>query len=73
MVSSSAHHAARTPGASISFNTQHDPWQASSLAWRTSGDDDGLLSALCPVDLLFELGDPLLALGPGDMAYSRFA
>jgi len=28
------------------LNTQHDPWRASSLAWRTGGDDDGLLGAL---------------------------
>ena len=34
-------------------------------AGRTGGDDDGLLSALHPVDFLFEFGDPLLALGQG--------
>ena len=27
------------------LNTQHDPWWASSFAWRTGGDDDGLLGA----------------------------
>ena len=43
------------------FNTQHDPWRASSLAWRTGGGDNGLLGALQPVDLLFEFGDLLLA------------
>jgi hypothetical protein len=47
------------------LNAQHDPWRASSLAWRTGGDNDGLLSALRPVDLLLEFGDPLLALGQG--------
>jgi hypothetical protein len=41
--------------------TQHDPWRASALARRTGGDDN-LLGALQPVDLLFEFGDPLLAL-----------
>jgi hypothetical protein len=35
------------------------------LAWRTGGDDNGLLGALQPVDLLFEFGDPLLAFGQG--------
>jgi len=58
-------------GCLYGLNTQHDPWQAPSLAWRTSDDDDGLLSALCPVDLLFELSDPMLALGPG--GYGVFA
>jgi hypothetical protein len=42
-----------------------DPRQASSLAWRTGGDDDGLLSALQPIDFLFEFGDLPLALGQG--------
>jgi hypothetical protein len=42
--------------------TQHDPCRASALAWRSGGDDNGLLGALQPVDLLFKLGDPLLAL-----------
>jgi hypothetical protein len=47
------------------LDTQHDPWRASRLAWRTGGNDNGLLGALQPVDLLFELGDPLLALRQG--------
>ena len=47
------------------LNTQHDPWRASALTWRTCGDDNGLLSALVPVDLTFEFGDLLLALGQG--------
>jgi hypothetical protein len=45
-----------------SLHTQHDPCRASALAWSTSGDDNGLLGAPQPLDLLFELGDPLLAL-----------
>ena len=40
-------------------DTQHDPWRASALAWRTGGDDNGLLGALQPLDLLLKLGDPL--------------
>src|SRR5262245_3673301 len=32
-------------GCLYGLNTQHDPWRASSLAWRTGGDDDGLLGA----------------------------
>jgi hypothetical protein len=32
------------------------------LTWRTGGDDDGLLGALEPVDLLIKLSDPRLAL-----------
>ena len=54
-------HAARLYG----LDAQHDPWRASSLAWRTRSDDNGLLGALEPIDLLFEFGDPLLALGQG--------
>src|SRR5262249_26363813 len=50
-------------GCLYGFNTQHDPWRASSLAWRTGGDDNGFLGALEPVDLLFEFCYPLLALG----------
>jgi hypothetical protein len=42
--------------------TQHDPCRASALAWRTGGNDDGLLGPLQPLDLLIKLGDPLLAL-----------
>jgi hypothetical protein len=34
-------------------------------AWRAGGNDNGLLGALQPVDLLFEFGDPLLALDQG--------
>jgi hypothetical protein len=37
--------------------TQHDPFRASALAWRTGGDDNGLLGALEPVDLLIKLSD----------------
>jgi hypothetical protein len=37
--------------------TQHDPCRASVLAWRTGGDDNGLLGALQPLDLLIKLGD----------------
>jgi hypothetical protein len=33
-----------------------------ALAWRTGGDDNRFLGALQPLDLLFEFGDPLLAL-----------
>jgi hypothetical protein len=40
-------------------------WRASTLAWRFHTDDNGLLGALEPVDLLFELGDLLLSLGQG--------
>jgi hypothetical protein len=47
------------------INTQHNPCRASRLAWRTCRDDNGLLSALKPVDLPFEFGDLLLALGQG--------
>jgi hypothetical protein len=39
------------------FTPQHDPCRASALARRTGGDDDGLLGALQPLDLL-EVGDP---------------
>jgi hypothetical protein len=28
------------------LNTQHDPWRASPLAWRTCRDDNGLLGTL---------------------------
>jgi hypothetical protein len=45
------------------LNTQHDPWRASALARRTRGDDNGLLGALHPLDLLLGLGHALLALG----------
>jgi hypothetical protein len=48
-----------------SLHPQHNPWRAAPLAWRTRSDDDGLLSALQPIDLLFEFGDPLLALRQG--------
>jgi hypothetical protein len=37
--------------------TQHDPWRASALAWRTGGDDNGLVGALQPLDLLIKLSD----------------
>jgi hypothetical protein len=37
--------------------TQHDPWRATALAWRTGGDDNGVLGALQPLDLLIKLGD----------------
>jgi hypothetical protein len=37
--------------------TQHDPCRASALAWRTGSDDDGLLGALQPLNLLIKLGD----------------
>ncbi len=40
--------------------TQHDPWRASVLAWRTGGDDNGLLGALQPLDLLIKLGDAVI-------------
>ena len=33
-------------GCFCGLNTQHDPWRASALAWRTGGDDNGLLGAL---------------------------
>jgi hypothetical protein len=56
----------RLDGARLySLHTQYDPWRTSALAWRTGGNDNGLLGALQPVDLLFELGDPLLALRQG--------
>ena len=32
-------------GCLYGLNAQNDPWRASSLAWRTGGDDDGLLGA----------------------------
>jgi hypothetical protein len=47
------------------LHAKHCPRRASSLAWRTRSDDNGLLRALQPINLLFELGDPLLALGQG--------
>jgi hypothetical protein len=31
---------------------------SAGLAWRTGCDDNGLLTALQPLDLLFELGVP---------------
>jgi hypothetical protein len=34
------------------LDTQHDPRRASALARRTGGDDNGLLGALQPFDLL---------------------
>jgi hypothetical protein len=37
--------------------TQHDPCRASKLARRTGGDDNGLVGALQPLDLLIKLGD----------------
>ncbi len=37
---------------------QHNPSRAPVLALRTGCDDNGLLGALQPVDLLFKLGDP---------------
>ena len=40
--------------------TQHDPCRASALAWRTGGDDNGLLGALQPLDLLIKLGDAVI-------------
>jgi hypothetical protein len=49
-----AHQQARTPRASTVLYAQHDPSRASALTWRTGGDDE--------LDLLFEFGDPLLAL-----------
>src|SRR5262249_3784854 len=33
-------------GCLYDLNTQHDPRRGSSLAWRTGGDDNGLLGAL---------------------------
>ena len=57
-----------SPGANAGclygLNAQHDPRQA-LIARRSGGDDDGFLNALEPIDLLFEFGDPLLALGQG--------
>ena len=46
------------------LNSQHDPWQASSLAWRTGGDNDGLL----PLRVWLSAARAR----PGDTAYSRF-
>jgi hypothetical protein len=46
-----------------SLHTEHDPWRASAFAWRTGGDDNGLLCALEPVNLTVEFGDLLLSLG----------
>jgi hypothetical protein len=37
--------------------TQHDPCRASALASRTTGDDNSLLAALQPLDLLTKLSD----------------
>jgi hypothetical protein len=31
-----------------SLHTQHGPWRATTLAWRTGSHDNGLLSALDP-------------------------
>jgi hypothetical protein len=53
--------AAADAGCLYGLNTQHDPFRASSLAWSTRCDDNGLLAALEPIDFLFEFGDPLLA------------
>jgi hypothetical protein len=38
---------------------------ASSLAWRTGGDDDCLFDALQSIGLAFKLGDLALALSQG--------
>ena len=49
----------RLDGARLySLHTQYDPWRASAFACRAGRDDNGLLGALQPVDLLFKLGDP---------------
>ena len=48
--------------ASRGASAQHDPWRAAPVAWRAGRNDDGLLGALQPVDLLFEFGDSLFAL-----------
>jgi hypothetical protein len=45
-------------GCLYGLNTQHDPWRASSLAWRTGGDDDGLLGALQRVRFRAVTGRP---------------
>src|SRR5262245_61852344 len=52
-------------GCLYGLNTQNDPRRTARLAWRAGGDDNGLLSALKPVDLTFEFGDLLLSLGQG--------
>jgi hypothetical protein len=36
---SPGHHAAADVGCLYGLNTQHDPWRASALAWRTGGND----------------------------------
>jgi hypothetical protein len=64
-MASPGHHTAVDIGCLCDLSTEHDPWRASALAWRTGGDDDGLLGALEPINLLFELGDLLLSLGQG--------
>src|SRR5262249_47932208 len=40
-------------GCLYGLNAQNDPWRASSLAWRTGGDDKGLVGAAaaqCDID-----------------------
>jgi class 3 adenylate cyclase len=58
-------HATAVAGCLYGLNAQHDPRRASQLTWPTGCDDNGLLGALEPIDLLFELGDLLLSLGQG--------
>jgi hypothetical protein len=55
----------RTPGASMALTPSTIHGGDSSLAWRTGRDDNGLLGALEPIDLLFEFGDLLLSPGQG--------
>jgi hypothetical protein len=65
MTLSPGRHAARTPGASVALtpSTTHGGQPRSRGA--PGGDDNGLLRALEPVDLLFEFGDALLARARG--------
>ena len=49
---SPGHHTAVDAGGRHDLGTQHDPWWASTLAWRIGADDDGLLGALEPADLV---------------------
>jgi hypothetical protein len=64
-----------SPGANTGclygLNAQHDPRQASSLAWRTRGNDDGLLSALQPIESPLRVWRSAARAGLGDTAYSR--
>ncbi len=56
------------------LDTQHDPRRTSALAWRAPmNDDNGLLDAPQPLDLLFQLRDPLAHARAEDMPHTKLA